>query len=86
MKKIFIAIIALGLTAWCYFQFKDQVAQLPKSETENGPFEYEVDRFADIRILRYKLDGFDKLTTKQKEFVYYLTQAGLAAIKRLKNG
>jgi dipeptidyl-peptidase-3 len=78
MKKIFIAIIALGLTAWCYFQFKDQVAQLPKSETENGPFEYEVDRFADIRILRYKLDGFDKLTTKQKEFVYYLTQAGLA--------
>jgi len=77
MKKIFIAFIALGLTAWCYFQFKDQVAQLPKSETENGPFEYEVDRFADIRILRYKLDGFDKLTTKQKEFVYYLTQAGL---------
>ena len=78
MKKIFIAFIALGLTAWCYFQFKDQVAQLPKSETENGPFEYEVDRFADIRILRYKLDGFDKLTTKQKELVYYLTQAGLA--------
>jgi dipeptidyl-peptidase-3 len=78
MKKIFIAIIALGLTVWCYFQFKDQVAQLPKSETENGPFEYEVDRFADIRILRCKLDGFDKLTTKQKEFVYYLTQAGLA--------
>jgi len=78
MKKIFIAFIALGLTSWCYFQFKDQVAQLPKSETENGPFEYEVDRFADIRILRYKLDGFDKLTTKQKEFVYYLTQAGLA--------
>ena len=78
MKKIFIAFIALGLTAWCYFQFKDQVAQLPKSETENRPFEYEVDRFADIRILRYKLDGFDKLTTKQKEFVYYLTQAGLA--------
>ena len=78
MKKIFIVFIALGLTAWCYFQFKDQVAQLPKSETGNGPFEYEVDRFADIRILRYKLDGFDKLTTKQKEFVYYLTQAGLA--------
>jgi dipeptidyl-peptidase-3 len=78
MKKIFIAFIALGLTSWCYFQFKDQVAQLPKSETENGPFEYEVDRFADIRILRYKLDGFEKLTTKQKEFVYYLTQAGLA--------
>ena len=78
MKKIFIAFIALGLTAWCYFQFKDQVAQLPKSETENGPFEYEVDRFADIRILRYKLDGFDKLSTKQKELVYYLTQAGLA--------
>lgn len=41
-------------------------------------FAYEAARFADIRILRYQLHGFDKLTPKQKELVYYLTQAGLA--------
>jgi len=77
MKKILIAAVALGLTSWCYFQFKDVAASVPTSANE-APFDYEVDRFADIRILRYKLDGFDKLSTKQKEFVYYLTQAGLA--------
>lgn len=41
-------------------------------------FAYEVCKFADIRILRYQLPGWDKLTPKQKELAYYLTQAGLA--------
>ena len=79
MKKVFLALVALGLMAWCYFQFKD-LAQRNDQQTQeaNVPFEYEVDRFADIRILRYKLDGFDRLTPKQKELVYYLTMAGLA--------
>jgi len=41
-------------------------------------FVWEVDKFADIRILRYRIPCWDKLTSKQKEYVYYLTQAGLA--------
>jgi dipeptidyl-peptidase-3 len=45
-----------------------------------GPdgFAYEVCKFADIRILRYQLPGWEKLTPKQQELAYYLTQAGLA--------
>ncbi len=38
----------------------------------------EVDRFADIQVLRYDIKGFDKLTLNQKKLVYYLAQAGLA--------
>lgn len=38
-------------------------------------FNYHVDRFADIEVLRYKVPDFDKLSLKQKQMVYYLTQA-----------
>lgn len=47
------------------------------SETEEN-FQWEVDRFADIRVIRYQVPGFDRLSLQQKKLVYYLTQAGLA--------
>ena len=40
-------------------------------------FEYKVDRFADIEILRYPVPGFNSLSLQQKELVYYLSQAAL---------
>ncbi len=45
-------------------------------ETDN--FEWETEQFADIRMLRYRIDGWENLSLQQKELVYYLTQAGLA--------
>jgi len=44
---------------------------------KNGEFNYVV-QFADIRVMRYQIPGFDELTLKEKKLVYYLTQAGLA--------
>ncbi len=41
-------------------------------------FEYVVDQFADLRVLRYQIPGFEELTLNEKKLVYYLTQAGLA--------
>ncbi|MDP4277410.1 MAG: dihydrofolate reductase [Bacteroidota bacterium] len=38
---------------------------------------YVVDQFADMQILRYDVPGFDKLTLKQKELIYYLNEAAL---------
>ena len=46
------------------------------ADSEN--FKYEVEQFADTRILRYQIPGFDELSLQQKKYVYYLTQAGLA--------
>lgn len=40
-------------------------------------FKYEDCRFADIQMLRYRLDGFDKLTLRQKKLVYCLAEAAL---------
>lgn len=40
-------------------------------------FDYTVEQFADLQILRYRVPGFENLDLKQKELVYYLTQAAL---------
>ncbi|MDE6268918.1 MAG: dipeptidyl peptidase 3 [Muribaculaceae bacterium] len=41
-------------------------------------FQYVVDNFADIEILRYKVPGFEDLSLRQKQLVYHLTEAALA--------
>ena len=44
---------------------------------QNTKFDYSVDRFADIEVLRYQVPGFEDLSLQQKELVYYLTEAAL---------
>ncbi|MDE5688344.1 MAG: dipeptidyl peptidase 3 [Paramuribaculum sp.] len=45
--------------------------------TEKKEFNYVVDRFADIEVLRYTVPGFESLPLQQKKLVYYLTEAAL---------
>ena len=40
-------------------------------------FSYQDERFADLQLLRYRLNGFDQLTLQQKELVFYLSEATL---------
>lgn len=49
----------------------------PKQENKKSTFKYQEEQFADLKILRYQIPGFDKLSLKQKEYVYYLSQAGM---------
>jgi len=44
---------------------------------ESGDFQWQTEQFADLRILRYQIPGWDELTLKQKELIYYLSQAAL---------
>ena len=46
--------------------------------TKPNDFKYTDERFADLQLLRYRLDGFEKLTLRQKLYVYYLAKAALA--------
>lgn len=66
MKKTLIAatIVALSTTS-----------SITMAQNQN--FDYKVDRFADVEVLRYQVPGFDDLSLKQKTLVYYLTQAAL---------
>ena len=40
-------------------------------------FNFQAERFADIQMLRYRLNGFDNLSLQQKKLVYYLSKATL---------
>jgi dipeptidyl-peptidase-3 len=46
-------------------------------KTNETPINYVVDQFADLQILRYEVPGFNELSLKQKELVYYLNEAAL---------
>lgn len=41
-------------------------------------FQWQVDRFDDINVLRYRVPDFDSLTLRQKQFIYYLSQAAVS--------
>ena len=63
MNKILPALVlvpAMALTARAY---------------ENKDFNYHVDRFADIEVLRYEVPEFNNLSLQQKKMLYYLSQA-----------
>lgn len=69
MNKLFIAsVAALSVVASSCSSDKS---------TENTEFNYKVDRFADIEVLRYKVPGFEELSLNDKQLVYYLTEAAL---------
>ena len=68
---IYAFIISLTLSA-CSNQ-NDETTQSKTKELK--PL---VDQFADLRVIRYDIPGFENLTLKEKKFVYYLNQAGLA--------
>ena len=45
------------------------------TQEKKDDFDYTVESFADLEILRYKVPGFEELTLQQKELVYYLSEA-----------
>ena len=44
-------------------------------ETESAEQPWIVDRFDDIKVIRYEVPGFENLTLQEKEYVYYLAEA-----------
>ena len=52
--------------------------QGPSKENQPEEFKYLLEQFADLKIMRYQVPGFDSLTLQQKELVYYLSQAAIA--------
>jgi dipeptidyl-peptidase-3 len=64
------------LTASMLFSCADQKKEDKPIEVATE-FKTEVEQFADVKILRYQILGFDNLTLNQKKLVYYLSQAGM---------
>ena len=47
------------------------------SQNSDKEFNYVVDQFADLEILRYKVPGFESLSLRQKQLLYHLSEAAL---------
>jgi len=53
------------------------VALLLSCQKQETKFEYSVDRFYDLEILRYQVPEFEHLSLQKKQFIYYLSEAAL---------
>jgi dipeptidyl-peptidase-3 len=73
-KHILGVVLAVGLLWSCQEKTK-KLEPVAKTEQQ---YESLVDQFADVKVLRYQIPGFDEITLKEKQLVYYMTQAGLA--------
>lgn len=52
--------------------------QTETNEAKTDDFKYLLEQFADLKIMRYQVPGFDELSLQQKELIYYLSQAAIA--------
>jgi len=67
-KQIMIGVMGTMLLAGCDFN---------NQEPKEDAFDYTVEQFADLQLLRYKVHGFEELPLEQKKLVYYLSEAAL---------
>lgn len=84
MKKKIVSLSLAGLMLAACGSNEEKKEEEKKGESKEVVEEkitsewYLLDRFADIQILRYRINGFDKLSLDQKKLVYYLVQAGIS--------
>jgi dipeptidyl-peptidase-3 len=79
MKLKLSVFMLLGIFMACSSPNEEERESKNESEmvnNESSEFQYEVDRFADVKIIRYQIPGWDSLSIDQKKLVYYLSQAG----------
>ncbi len=76
--KLIISTVVLSTVLWSCGNEKSKPKSADMEQSETADFEFKVDQFADVKILRYQIPGWEKLSLKEQKLVYYLTQAGLA--------
>ncbi|MCL5128832.1 dipeptidyl peptidase 3 [Algibacter sp. L4_22] len=76
--KSIVGIAIINLMLFSCGNEKADKKEVVDASKEAVAFNYNVEQFADIKILKYQIPGWDKLTLKEQKLVYYLTQAGLS--------
>ena len=77
-------LMVCGLASCIMLSCADQKSQTQEkeemtvSEENKDDFKYLAEQFADLKIIRYQIPDFDKLSANQKELVYYLYQVSLS--------
>jgi dipeptidyl-peptidase-3 len=82
--RLCVAVVCAALVAACAKSDRSpetatpEAAPVESTESSEPEFAYQVDQFADLRILRYQVPGFEQLPLQQKKLLYYLYEAALA--------
>ncbi len=78
LNFLFAGALAFGLAAYGgqTEPNKPVATEQTDSTATSADFEYLAEQFADLKLIRYQIPGWDKLTLQQKKYAYYLTQAG----------
>ena len=76
-KYIISALAIVFILGSCQPKQEDKDISAPV-QTNEQVFDFFSEQFDDIKILRYKIPGFEQLSLQQKQYVYYLNQAGLS--------
>ncbi len=78
MKKVIFT--ATAVCSFLFFSCKENPEEkmVAEAPTElSSDWDSTVEQFADLRVLRYQIPGWEQLTLKEQKLAYYLTQAGL---------
>jgi|TARA_Y100000385_G_scaffold289651_3_gene359806 dipeptidyl-peptidase III len=77
-KVIILAFLTVTMFWSCKSETSNSISSNEFIETTSNDFPYFVEQFADLKILRYQIPGWNDLSLKEQKLVYYLTQAGLS--------
>ena len=77
-KVIIVAFLTVTMFWSCKSETSNSISSNEFIETTSNDFPYFVEQFADLKILRYQIPGWNDLSLKEQKLVYYLTQAGLS--------
>ncbi|MBU0764156.1 MAG: dipeptidyl peptidase 3 [Bacteroidetes bacterium] len=80
MRQVSIVLCLLAVIMIACNSTTVPVAEAPLTDSatvEKDTFRFVIEQFADIKIMRYKVPGFEELTLQQKKLVYYLSRAAL---------
>ena len=78
MKKVIFT--ATAVCSFLFFSCKENPEEKMVAEAPielSSDWDSTVEQFADLRVLRYQIPGWEQLTLKEQKLAYYLTQAGL---------
>lgn len=69
MKQIFKMMIVIGSAAAIAGACSNP------GQKEQDSFKYTIDSFADLKVMRYQIPGWENLTLRQKEYAFHLSEA-----------
>lgn len=78
MDKKHLLLLSFGAFVFACNSPEPKEEKVEEKPVEQHDFQYTADEFADLKVIRYQVPGFEELDIKKKELLYYLYEAALS--------